>query len=109
MHLKEVLFGNSELTFAPGALQPISEWVRKPNPRYAEVMFMGVGRNRIVDKVYTPPYTDFSPNSKMYRYDKETISAADPAEFDLILQKIKNESKLNNILFFGHLHPPIPV
>lgn len=85
------------------AKKVIRDWVLKPNPRLSEVIFIGVGVDNKVDRVYAPD-TDFSSRSGL-DYDGFSGSRVDPEELDMLVGRVIHDGKLNEVLFIGHLHP----
>lgn len=91
------------LVLSDSAKKTIRDWALKPNPKQSEVSFIGVGIKNIVDAVYAPE-GNFSPHSGMFL---EGFSGAktDMEESRLLWERVYRDGRLNEVSFFGHLHP----
>lgn len=93
------------LEILPEAKDTLREILSRPNPHSAEIHFIGVGANNIVEKIYAS--RAFSSSSKI-RVDGRIISSStDPSEMQLLVDEIKADGRDSEIILFGHTHPPI--
>lgn len=93
------------LHMPPDQAAVIREWLLKPNPRWSEVIFFGVGKGTALDKIYTPSYDTFSPDSFADGEGGRIYCHADLHEFDDLLDSIEADNRLEDLLLFGHTHP----
>lgn len=94
-----------EFVLSDEAKNSLRELVLRGNPRGSESWFLGAGKGRFVEKVYTPK--EFSDGSG-FRYIRKGVieTSLGFAERIALFEEIRSlGGGKDNILFLGHLHP----
>lgn len=102
---KEPMIGEKpKFNLSDEAKKSLQELILRHNPRGSETLFLGVGKGRLVEKVYTGKFSDGSG----FRYIKGKVieSSVGFVEEIALLDEIRSlGGGKDNVLFLGHLHP----